>query len=66
MSQARKITVEVDENLLRRAQKQSREGVTGAQETISFSLSEQVAQLRKLSGVPIAVGFGISNADQAR
>ena len=29
MAQARKITVEVDENLLRRAQKQAREGVTG-------------------------------------
>ena len=29
MSRARKITVEVDEDLLRRAQKQSREGVTG-------------------------------------
>jgi hypothetical protein len=29
MGQARKITVEVDENLLRRAQKQAREGVTG-------------------------------------
>jgi len=44
----------------------SREGVTGAQKTISSSLSEQVAQLRKLSGLPIAVGFGISNAQQAR
>jgi hypothetical protein len=29
MGQARKITVEVDEHLLRRAQKQAREGVTG-------------------------------------
>jgi hypothetical protein len=29
MSRIRKITVEVDEALLRRAQKQSREGVTG-------------------------------------
>lgn len=44
----------------------SREGVTGAQKTIASSLSEQVAQLRKLSGLPIAVGFGISNPKQAR
>jgi tryptophan synthase alpha chain len=44
----------------------SREGVTGARETVSSSLSEQVAKLRKLSGLPIAVGFGISNAGQAR
>ncbi len=44
----------------------SREGVTGAQETVAASLAEQVAQLRKLSGLPIAVGFGISNPEQAR
>ena len=44
----------------------SREGVTGAQEKVAASLSEQVAQLRKFSGLPIAVGFGISTADQAR
>jgi tryptophan synthase alpha chain len=43
----------------------SREGVTGAQETISSSLAAKIAQLRKLSGLPIAVGFGISNSDQA-
>jgi hypothetical protein len=29
VAQARKITVEVDEDLLRRAQKQARQGVTG-------------------------------------
>ena len=44
----------------------SREGVTGTRETIASSLSEKVAQLRKLSGLPIAVGFGISNPEQAR
>jgi tryptophan synthase alpha chain len=43
----------------------SREGVTGARETIASSLGEKVAQLRKLSDLPIAVGFGVSNADQA-
>ena len=44
----------------------SREGVTGAREDISKSLGEQIAQIRKHSDLPIAVGFGISNAQQAR
>jgi tryptophan synthase alpha chain len=44
----------------------SREGVTGAQDSIATSLPEKIAELRKLSGLPIAVGFGISNAEQAR
>jgi tryptophan synthase alpha chain len=44
----------------------SREGVTGARETIAASLAEKIAELRKLSGWPIAVGFGISNPEQAR
>jgi tryptophan synthase alpha chain len=44
----------------------SREGVTGPRDTIASSLGEKVAQLRKLSDLPIAVGFGVSNADQAR
>jgi tryptophan synthase alpha chain len=44
----------------------SREGVTGARDRIAASLPEQIAQLRKLSELPIAVGFGISNANQAR
>jgi tryptophan synthase alpha chain len=43
----------------------SREGVTGAQESIASSLPEKIVQLRKLSDLPIAVGFGISNAKQA-
>jgi len=43
----------------------SREGVTGACETIASSLAEKIAQLRKVSDLPIAVGFGISRADQA-
>ena len=30
------------------------------------SLPEKIAELRKLSDLPIAVGFGISNAKQAR
>ncbi len=44
----------------------AREGVTGAQESIAGSLKEKVAELRKYSELPIAVGFGISNPDQAR
>lgn len=44
----------------------SREGVTGAQQTIASSLKNKVAELRQLSDLPIAVGFGISNAEQAQ
>src|ERR1700730_1431494 len=44
----------------------SRAGVTGAQDTIASSLAEKTAQLRKCSDLPIAVGFGISNAERAR
>jgi tryptophan synthase alpha chain len=44
----------------------SREGVTGARDSIAGSLGNRIAELRKLSDLPIAVGFGISNADQAR
>jgi tryptophan synthase alpha chain len=44
----------------------SREGVTGARETVSASLADQLKQLRKFSDLPIAVGFGISNPEQAR
>jgi tryptophan synthase alpha chain len=44
----------------------SREGVTGEQKTISSSLGETVGQLRKITSLPIAVGFGISNPEQAR
>jgi tryptophan synthase alpha chain len=43
----------------------SREGVTGARETVASSLAKKLAQLRQLSALPVAVGFGISNAAQA-
>ena len=43
----------------------SREGVTGARDSIATSLPEKIAELRKLSDLPIAVGFGISNPEQA-
>ncbi len=44
----------------------SREGVTGAQASIAGSLAEKIATLREHSNLPIAVGFGISNPNQAR
>ena len=44
----------------------SREGVTGARDSISKSLPEKISELRKHSNLPIAVGFGISNPTQAR
>lgn len=44
----------------------SREGVTGEQTTVAASLEEQVREIRKTTSLPIAVGFGISNAEQAR
>ena len=44
----------------------SREGVTGAREGVAASLSQQVKELRKVTSLPIAVGFGISTPDQAR
>src|SRR5439155_26727496 len=44
----------------------SRERVTGARDSIATSLPEKIAQLRNFSDLPVAVGFGISNLDQAR
>ena len=44
----------------------SREGVTGARDSIASSLPKKIAELRKHSNLPVAVGFGISNPDQAR
>lgn len=43
----------------------SREGVTGMQKQIASNLSEQVAKLRAHTSLPIVVGFGISNPEQA-
>ena len=44
----------------------SREGVTGEQQSVSSSLAEQAAAIRAVTDLPLAVGFGISNPDQAR
>jgi tryptophan synthase alpha chain len=44
----------------------SREGVTGMQSQVATNLAAQVAKIRAHTALPIAVGFGISNPDQAR
>jgi tryptophan synthase alpha chain len=44
----------------------SREGVTGMQEQVAANIAEMTAKIRKHSDLPIAVGFGISNPEQAR
>jgi tryptophan synthase alpha chain len=44
----------------------SREGVTGVQENVATSLADRVAEIRRHTKLPIAVGFGISTAEQAR
>jgi tryptophan synthase alpha chain len=44
----------------------SREGVTGARDSMATSLPQKIAELRKISDLPIAVGFGISSPEQAR
>jgi tryptophan synthase alpha chain len=43
----------------------SREGVTGEQSSLSTDIAERVSAIRALTKVPVAVGFGISNPDQA-
>jgi tryptophan synthase alpha chain len=44
----------------------SREGVTGEQASVSESLAERVAAIRRTTSLPVAVGFGVSNPEQAR
>ena len=44
----------------------SREGVTGMQAKVSETIVQMIAKIRAHTHLPIAVGFGISNADQAR
>ena len=44
----------------------SREGVTGMQTSVATNLATQIARLRAHTSLPIAVGFGISNPDQAK
>jgi tryptophan synthase alpha chain len=44
----------------------SREGVTGMQTSVASNLASQVAKIRAHTNLPIAVGFGISNPEQAK
>ncbi len=44
----------------------SREGVTGMQSQVAADLAAQVSRIRAHTQLPVAVGFGVSNADQAR
>jgi len=43
----------------------SREGVTGEQASLPQDISSQIAEIRKHTALPVAVGFGISTPDQA-
>ncbi len=44
----------------------SRIGVTGMQSEVAANLAEQVARIRAHTKLPVAVGFGVSNPDQAK
>lgn len=44
----------------------SRAGVTGAREKVSSEAQKLVSRVRKFSRLPVAVGFGISTAEQVR
>jgi tryptophan synthase alpha chain len=44
----------------------SREGVTGMQTKVSDTIAARTAMIREHTDLPIAVGFGISNPQQAR
>jgi tryptophan synthase alpha chain len=41
-------------------------GVTGTRSALSGSARELVSRVRKVTSLPIAVGLGVSNAEQAR
>jgi tryptophan synthase alpha chain len=41
-------------------------GVTGTRQTLSADVSGLLARIRQVTDLPVAVGFGISNAEQAR
>ena len=43
----------------------SREGVTGMQQTVSDTIGPMTQIIRQHTDIPIAVGFGISNPEQA-
>src|SRR5271163_1604012 len=44
----------------------SREGVTGMQAQVATNLASQVTKIRGHTKLPVAVGFGVSNPEQAK
>ncbi|MFH1741046.1 MAG: tryptophan synthase subunit alpha [bacterium] len=44
----------------------SRTGVTGEQKDIAADLAENLARIRQVTDLPLVVGFGVSNAQQAQ
>jgi tryptophan synthase alpha chain len=44
----------------------SREGVTGMQSNVASNLAQQVSKIRAHTKLPVAVGFGVSNPEQAK
>ncbi|MBI1841807.1 MAG: tryptophan synthase subunit alpha [Verrucomicrobia bacterium] len=44
----------------------SREGVTGMQSKVADTIGPMTAMIRRHTSLPIAIGFGISNPEQAR
>jgi tryptophan synthase alpha chain len=44
----------------------SRVGITGTQQKVAEDAAELVARLRQFTTLPVAVGFGISNADHVK
>jgi tryptophan synthase alpha chain len=44
----------------------SRVGITGTQQKVAGDASELVARLRQFTTLPVAVGFGISNAEHVK
>lgn len=44
----------------------SREGVTGMQSKVADTIAEMTTLIRKFTPLPLAIGFGISNPEQAR
>jgi len=41
-------------------------GVTGVRKEITTNLTEMVEEIRKVTDVPCAIGFGIANPDQSK
>lgn len=44
----------------------SREGVTGVQSQVAGNIPDAVARIRRVTRLPVAVGFGISSREQVR